>query len=348
MKEQILNIEFTRNLNIESNLQKLVKFIIDNRTNIYIDTVQTKAITSFPILSKSPISLIYQKYKNLHNLDIFSLIYSFEKENIPDILFWKYLNIDFGGLKDLYPKHHAMIASFPEYNSSIVFNLSDILNKERTKILNTTYFQKIIVRDLCSRAYSNFDDSWLNGELLSELTNFYSMIISFNISRIYNFSFQEQTLLSTIFSYYFLTKCINDKERKLQFLNTLNFLGNKNIIVSVVSLINDIIAENNFGDIDTQDKLIKTIHEIAPHRITNLNKTVFNTMCRNFNSDQIVSLMSIDYPGYWLYNILTSVSGDKTGLYFIFKKLNVMKKAIVFADNLLNSSEFFKSLRKDY
>lgn len=345
MKENIFNIEFTKITNMEQNIQKLIKFIIDNRTDIYIDTNQMNEITSFPSLNKSPVSLIYQKYKKLSNLDIFSLIYILDKANIPDILFWKYINIDLEAIKDVYPKQHNAISMLPEYRSKIIFNITDILNREKTKILNATYFQKIIIRDLCSRYYNNFEDSWMNRKLLTDLTNFYSMTISFNISRVYNFSFQEQILLSTIFSYYFLTKCINDKAQKISFMNNLTFLGNRNIIVSVIDLIQDIISENKYEDIDNQTKLIKVIHEILPNRIKTLDKKVFNTMCRNFNSDQIVSLMSIDYPGYWLYNVLTAVSGDKTNLYFIFKKLNYMKKAIVFSDDLINSAQFFQSIK---
>jgi len=346
MKKNLYDNDLLQMSNIENNLNKLVEFIIKNRQEIYIDTQKTSSITSFPMLSKNSINLIYHKYKFLSNLDLHSLIYIFDKETIPDILFWKHLNVDFSIVNDIYPKISNTISVFPEYNKKIIYNLTDILNKERTKILNVTQFQKDIVRDLCSRSYNAFENMWLTGKLLIDLANFYSMTISFNISRVYNFSYQEQTLLATIFSYYFLTKCISNKKEKISFMNNLDFLGNRSTIVSIVNSILDIIDENKYEDLDDQNKLIKIIYEISPHRIKSLTIKTFNSMCRTFNLNQIVSLLSIDNPGYWLYNILSSMSGDKTNLFFIFKKINYTKKAIVFCDDIYNSSEFFKSLEK--
>lgn len=347
MKKNLYNIDIIKMLDIDKNLTELNRFLIKNRTDIYIDTDKKNKLLDFSLLSRNFISTMYEKFKTVSNLDMFSFIQTFGHEEIPDILFWKYLNIDYYIIRDIFPNQYSVINSLPEYRSRILYNLHEILDKDLTKILNVTQFQKTVVRDLCSRSYNNFSDMWLTGDLLINLTDFYSMTTSFNISKLYNFSYPEQTLLSTIFSYYFLTKCIRDKDEKIKFMNNLSFLGNKVTIVSVVNIIQDIIEENGYIDIETQEQLLKVVHEISPKQIKSLDLKVFNTLYRNFGSDQIVSLISVDYPGYWLYNLLAAISGDKTNLYFILKKINKFKDVIVFSDNLLKSPMFFRSLIRD-
>ena len=260
------------------------------------------------------------------------------------MLYWKYMNADYVSIKHSYPSLANAISSLPEYHNRILYNLSDIIDKDQTKILNVTEFQKTVIRDLCSRSYSNFNDMWLTGDLLISLTDFYSMTISFNISKLYNFSYSEQLFLAIIFSYYFLTKCIKDKSEKIRFMNNLSYIGNKSTIVSVVNLIQDIIEEHKFNDIENQQQLLTVIQEISPKRIKSLDVKVFNTLYRNFNYNQIISLISVDYLGYWLYNVLTAISGDKSNLYFILKKINAFKNVVVFADKLLKSPIFYKTI----
>lgn len=347
MKQSLFDANINQFHDFDYSLRKFSEFLAQNRSSIYIDQNRREyLLNSIIMISKSPLSLFYHKIYDMTKLNMFGLLDLSKTSNFPEILLLKYMSIDTLFLKEYNQPIYNVIKTFPEFSDKIITNITTLLNKDRNKIIDITSFQKIVVRDLCSRSYGTYQNRWLSGKLLEYLTDFYSMAISNNLARVYNFSFQEQINIAIILAYYFVTKCIDNFDEKINFISNLKFLGSKNTIDSIVKSIVEFIKEKNYNELDNQQKLIETIKVLSPQRIVNLDLKIFNTLCRTFNSDQIVSLISIDYPGYWLYNIFTTTSIEKNNLYFIFKRINYLKKANQFMIELLNSPIFIESVSK--
>lgn len=344
MKYYIFDSKIFSLYDMNNNLKKLSKFIIENRSDINIEQDhKTKLFDSIKVLSKTPISNIFNYDRSLTNT--VNLVDLTTSSDIPEILLWKHFNVDVKIIEQFNKQAYNALSVFTEYRDKILYNITDILSADKTKITNHHIFLKSIARDLCSRSYFNYDDMWLTGKLLRQLVDFYSMAMSMTISRIYNFEYQEQIYIATIFAYYFVSKCIDNPEDAKAFVRSCKFLGDNLTISATMRGIEEALEEKDITEFSTQEQLIMILKELSPKRIDNMDVKVFNTMCRTFNLDQITSIMSIDYPAYWLYNVLCVLSGDKSNLMFTFKRGNYMKKAIEFGRDLIIDKNFYSSLR---
>jgi hypothetical protein len=328
---------------MHSDLKQLSRFIIENRDEITINHERkVELLNGISTLSKTPISDVFNNYKD-KIIDMFSLIDLSSTSNIPDLLFWKHFNTDVKIVKQLDKNIYNSLCTFREYQDKVIYNITDILSTDKTKIANNHSILKIISRDLCSRSYFNYSEMWLTGKLLRELCALYSMSISATISRIYNFDYQEQAFIATIFAYYFSLKCIKDNDDVKSFVISMTELGDRMVIRTTLSRIDENLEEDGI-ELNNQTNLIKVLKGLSPKRIDNMTVKVFNTIGRNFNLDQISSIISLEYPPYWLYNVLCAISGDKSNLAFTFKRLNTMKKAIEFGKSLVSDKAFRDSI----
>lgn len=342
-KQNILDSVILSSVNIINEIPNLTKYLINNRNSIVIPNDKLFILfKNIPYMSHSPITDFYNIIKQ-DDFEPFCFISTIDKSAVPDILLYKHFNIDFNFFNTIIPNKIQNIQYLPEFKNKIIINLLEYLDVKQTKILDVSGFYKILVRTLCSRSYDTFENVWINRDFIDFLTKTYSFIIGSNIARIFNFSIQEQSTLNIILAYYFINKCIiSDNKTKINFISNLSYLGNKIKILDTLNTIDDILNKKPFTEISS---LIFILKELSPNSLNKLNLSSFMTLVRTFNYNNLISIISIDYPGYWLYNLFCSVSGDRNNIFFIAKKINLLKEIIIFINNLLYNSMFIKSLQ---
>lgn len=329
----------------KDSIKSLINYLINNRHSCIIDKDKfLYMVNNIPSMSRNPISDMFFRLKDF-DYSYFLFISTLLQSNIPECLLYSYFNIDIKELKSFFPEYYNVLSSISEFKDKIIINLTNYLNKEQTKILDVTGLQKNICRSLCSRSYFNFESTWISGSFLYSFIKLYSIPIASNISRLYNLATNEMYLLAIIFGYYYLQKCvISSHEDYKKILSGFDYLGYSSNILSTVSLIDETLEEK-FKDtkLNTISKLIYVINELAPKRLTSLDERKFLTISRTYNYNSLVSLISIEYPGYWLYNIFSVTSGERNNLFFVYKNTNLLKESIAFVNNLLYSSDFWDS-----
>jgi hypothetical protein len=287
---------------------------------------------------------MYQQLKDLDLLRIISLINLHDINGVPEFFLLKHMNLDVCTVQSLDNRLYEALNVFPEYKNKIIFNITEYLNKDMTKIMNINLFQNFIIRDMLSRSYFLYKDIWLNRNLLFDLTKFYAVPISSTLGRIYNLNMQEQSIIGCILSYFFLSKCIDDKNAVLSFLPSLYFLGSNTIINENLKHILELEEKYPFNKGSNLIELVGMIKELSPVRLDVLDMVKFNTSLRTFNSNPIISLISGEYPPYWCYNVFACLSGNTSNLTFMFKRLNLMTEAIKFTNDFLKYDKFFNNL----
>ena len=342
-KQNILDSVILSSVNIINEIPNLTKYLINNRNSIVIPNDKlTILFKNIPYMSHSPITDFYNIIKQ-DDFESFCFISTIDKSAVPDILLYKHFNIDFNFFNSIIPNKIQNIQYLSEFKNKIIINLLEYLDVKQTKILDVSGFYKILTRTLCARSYDTFEDIWINRDFIDFLTKTYSLIIGSNIARIFNFSIQEQSTLNIVLAYYFINKCIiSDHKIKINFISNLSYLGNKIKILDTLNTIDDILNKKPFTEISS---LIFVLKELSPNSLNKLNLSSFMTLVRTFNYNNLISIISIDYPGYWLYNLFCSVSGDRNNIFFIAKKINLLKEIIIFINNLLYNSIFIKSLQ---
>ena len=344
MKISIYNTPLISQVN-KNTLQNLLQYLIHNRFTIVLNKDKmTMLINDIPTMSRNTISEFFDKLHET-NYEYFSFISTLFKSDIPECLLYNHFNVDIYELKSFKDSSLNILDTVPEYKDKIIFNLNAVLNKEQTKILDVITFQKVMVRSLCSRSYYNFKNAWINGSFINMLCKFYSIPIASNLSRLYNLSMSEMYNLAIIYAYFFVNKCTeipSEDQRKL--LSNYHYLGSSSNINNVTNLIDESLQKKYSSPyFDSLNKLVYIINEIAPKRLSNLDLKHFYTISRSFNYNSLVSLISIEYPGYWLYNLYTVTSGERNNLYFLMTNTNLLKETIQFISDLNYNPVFFSS-----
>lgn len=311
--------------NIELLLKELAKFIIDNRTNITLDYNKELEILKKSSLVNSPVVHLASMFRDflLSNKNIIKLLDVTTFNKIPEVLTFTYLDVDVKQIQDINNSIYKSINVFPEFEDKILINISNILNKNKD-ITDILALQSKLVRNILVRSYYSTDNLWISSSFITLLTEIYSIIISYNLARIYNLSIQEQQLIGIIFGIFFTQKCHN-KSTFNPIITNCTKLGPYITINSVVEQAKEVLdGEREL----TLDDVITIIVNIGPDRVKNLNRDILNRLCRNFHLNHIISLISIEYPPYWASSLLESLSGlNKTNMYHTLKKTNSIKLA---------------------
>jgi hypothetical protein len=339
-KQNLIHCYILEYFNIEENIIEIIKFLTENKTEIYIDENKINSLFSkLPNLSKSPISDFNKIIKDSYS-EYFSFISTIDKQSIPDTLLYKHYNYDFAILKQLLDKHTIdYLQSYKEYNNKIIINLVSYLSQKQDKILDAG-ITKILNRSLCARSYENFKSYWIDMSFIMFLSKTYSLILGSNIARLFNFNIQEQSIFNIIFAYYFVSKCIDaDNKELIKIVSNFNYLGTTENNLHVLNNIDEILQGKIF--IYLED-LIKVIGELSPKK-ANLKPNIFLNINRNYSYDNLVSLVAIQYPGYWLHILYSTVSGERNNTFFIAKRINLLKDIILYMSKLNHNQKFIDS-----
>ena len=324
-------------------LRELVNFVVLNRS-YRMSALDVKSLVSTRMLTDTPISSVFYKAIELRKDTIFSFL------RIPpiivatpEILTYTHTTFDLKQLDNVnYKDIQDTVRTSPEFVNTIVLNLTSLL-KRSGELSDTFAFQSFVVRDLLSRSYyDNKSTVWLAPTLLRYLCRFYNMSMSSSISSIYNLSFQEQQAIATVFSLYFMQMC-SDKDAAEVLVKTSKLgLGTPDQILDVISRTKDTLGDS-YPNMSL-DSACAAINNLGIARLTNIDRRFVYTRQRSVGPDILTSAMALEYPPYWCYLVLATLSGRKMGLLNVMKRNDFTRDAPAFIEDLVRSQSFLPAL----
>lgn len=347
MKQCIFDLSIIKLTQAEKTFKELFKYLVENKDIILPEHGHiVSLLKDIKLAEKTALDEILNHFIQTTYSNFSFIIVPIDK-SIPSILHSPYYPIDFNTLKRFkaYRAYLNTINSISGYNNKILINCTEYLNSGHTKVVDGFGISRYMIRGAYNRSYANYKDIWLTISELEPITKFYSSILSSAIAKMYNLDLKTQNIISIIFAYFFLQKCIEtDKLDNIQqLLCQFKFLGLSPKIKGILVQCEDILESKEILSIHD---IIKLLQELIGGRLSKINIKTIMAVARGFNINPIIGMLASEYPAYWVYSLACCVSGDRTGLYFTAKNINLLKEMVLFIDKLNSSRQFMLSLQK--
>jgi hypothetical protein len=238
------------------------------------------------------------------------------------------------------------IQSAPAFLQKAWVNLTPILGKKRVEsdpiyVTDIPRLQQLVVRALLSMSY-NDSDKWLEPRLSVFIIESYSMTIAGQLQIAFNLNFDEVRLVQTIFALFYAQRLSGSDEDLTRnwpiLINRCGFLGSQVELVEKLDMLSDFCGEDKLLSID---KCISILSKNGPSRMARFDSRGLYQMFSRSNAEAQSMLYALDYPPYWVYLVLKTLSNDKNPiLATTFKVTDLKKKAMLFGSEL-KSSKFF-------
>jgi len=327
--------------NVKDYARNARKFLLDNVNRITFDhDEETKILNTHDSMMHTVMSDLYQQALTEGKLNLFRLLILDKVDKIPSWFLISWLDIDTLELRSTDKQSADVLNTLSDYRDKILVDITPYYSKKRHGISDATSFYSRMVRAMLCRSYHNSESMWLSPNLIYQLAKFYSTILSTKISRIYKLTQQEQYVAATALTVYFVNKCSNDHNVISPMMGKMDFLR-RNIDTRPIY---DYISEHYDNHSYDLAAVAKVIVEFGPSRIDQFNVSTFYSMNASLTSNQIISLIALEYPPYWCHLIISALSGDKTSMYHSIKTLNLKREAMEFQNEILKTSSFIRSL----
>lgn len=232
-------------------------------------------------------------------------------------------------------------------------NLSPILGRKRSpsdpiNVTDIPRMQQLVIRALLSMSY-NDSDRWLEPRLLVFIIESYSMTIASQLQIAFNLNFDEVRLVQTVFALY-MAQLVSGKDEDTvkswpSIINRCNFLGSQADIMDKLSVIDEALDGDHTLSID---RCIEMLKKNGPPRMARFESRMLYQMFSRTNAEAQSMVFALDYPPYWVYLILKTLSNDKNPIIAtIFRISDLKKKAMLFASDLKSSKFFIPMVNRD-
>lgn len=325
-------------------LRELVNFVLLNR-GYRMNAVEVRSMLNIKSLATTAISSIFSRaIDEFHRETLFSFLrIPPTVVAAPEVVTYNHVTFDMKQLNT--PSNvgsYTTLGVIPELANTIVSNVTPLLRRSG-ELTDALSFQSLMVRDLLSRSYfTNTTTTWLTPTLLRFLCRFYNMSMASAVSGAYNLTYQEQQVVATVFSLYFM-QLVSDTDTAESLVKTSKLnLGLPDQILGVISRLKDILGDRyaamNLTDVCTG------LNNLGITRLTNVDTKFIRTRQKFIGPDVLTSSLAIEYPPYWCYLVLSTLSGRKMGLTMTMKRNDLSKDAPTFAKDLLFSQSFLAAL----
>jgi len=339
----IFDIFTTRTTINTAQLAELVNFIVFNR-GYKLDPVAVKAMLTVKPLTTTPIGALFTRALDLHKDNLFSFVrIPSAVVATPEVVTYSHVTFDLKQINTSSDQNlYAMVKALPDFADTIFCNVTALLRRTGEPI-DALNMQSVIIRDLLSRSYyDNRSTAWLTPSLLRYLCRFYNMSMSSAVGTVYNLTYYEQQTVAIVFALFFLQR-VSDTQTAEAMIKTTNLgLGSAMQINDVITRLKDVLTTKY--DALSLDDVCIGINQLGIGRLANINRKFLYTRMRSIGPDVFTSAMALEYPPYWCYLVLATLSGRKMGLTNTLKRNDIAKDAPVFADDLLKSQSFLPSL----
>lgn len=338
-KISLFDTEFAKLNGLDHGSNTTVKYLIDNRRIILTDS-ERKAIYDTKGLASTAASAIVNGLASEGLLDMFTLVdTSLSSQSLPELLAISEFTVD---MKQM-PGSTNVMNSIKEYKNRIVFNTAPIIKRTRegyVTLTNLNDFHLMITRGALVNSYYTANGSyWLNPNLLKFITRSYSSILAVPIVRHFRLSIPEQLLIETILSYFIMSRMADNY---IELLLQCDFLGSKITIKNTIDSIEDRLGKDSVMSLSSMCDLMVAC---GPEHMSKFNVDIFKRMCGSMGSSSISTNIALEYPPYWVYQLIYTLSDNKTYLGVLLQQTRLLKPAEQFLQTLISSRQFIPALK---
>lgn len=337
---------FTAKLTVNNaQLAEIVNFIMTN-TDVRLSMAQSGDLVKVKPLIPTPISEVFSRAVDLGKDRLFSFI-NIPKAivTIPEVITYTHLTYDFKQLEPVAKNLYDVIHHLPNYSDTILSNVTTILKSRTNELSDSQAFQANCVRDLLSRSYyTNTSSLWLTPSIIRYLCRCYNMSIGIAVAGLYGLTYQEQSIISTVFAYYFMHQVTSSSDAEA-FIKS-NKLGLPPVaeIDGILNRFKELVGDK-YTDLGLDD-VCDNLPKMGFQRMVAFNRKVLYTRTKNLGPDLYTSTMAIEYPPYWAYLVLLSQSGRKIGLYERIKNTSTLHSDVKeYCNDLLKTHSFLQALK---
>jgi hypothetical protein len=316
-------------------INDLVKYLITYRNEIIIDQGQQKQILSQKSGLKTPISEIFAHLIREGIEDILKLIV-IPKSIIdtPEVLTYPHLTFD---IYQLYPvaENAARSLGVTDFNKKIITNVTPWYSTRTEQVTSLSSLQSSVVRDLFSRSYFTSDRTWISPRVVRSTGKVYTMSLATTVAGKYQLTAPQMKIISIPIAYYYFSQILDPSEIEPFLMGSSGALklDRSTDVQGILAVINEHIKDPARM---TLDDLCLVLRNIGIQKLQ-INPMILNTITKSWGKDIYTSKMSLEYPPYWVYNLLLAGSGEKTGLYHLLKRMGADREIDEIVKNILSS-----------
>ena len=321
-------------------------FLIKNGPYVIVPESQMSDIASAKLFSSTPMSKMFQDICSAGKLTNFVFLnFTQLKDSIPEAVSYDEITID-GKVIPSVP--------VPAQMQKCWINLTPVLSAK------DSYHGSLILTDMAAAASmivraalcQTFDDvvgMWLNPKMASEVIECYASIAGHVCRQTYNLNFEEQKFVETLFATY-MAQMLGPADGDLKvppLLLRCTFLGSANDIIGRLESINQ-YRELNGDSVLRPAKICEIIAKAGPPRMNHFLPQNFYRSMSASSLDSQTMLVAIDYPPYWVYQMLKNVSGYKNPLISTAMRMNLKLKNLMtqFGTELQGSGVIVEQLNR--
>lgn len=340
----LFDTSFAKARSLTTMAQTAVPFIIKNGPLVVLNDIRD--LEAVRVFSSTPLSKLFQDITNAGKLSNFTFLnLSRFNKDIPEILALDDIVIDAktipttpvpAQLQKCWINITPITSVKDSYNGSL--NISD-----------AAAFASMIVRAAIVQSYNDSVTAWLNPRLATIVIENYAMTISHVLRQAFTLGFEEEKFVQTLFAAYF-AQLLGDKNAPLKvppMLMRCTFLGSAADILGRLEQIEQ-YRENGGEDILHPIKICGILAACGPERMKKFVPTMLYRFLSSSSLDSQTMMIAVDYPAYWVFQMLRVASGYKNPIMSNVIKLNTQMKTKIngFAQELQSSNQILSKLNR--
>lgn len=328
---------------LQQQAERALPFLISYKDMVLVSELDIQALAKMRTFSNTVLNELAVlagnegKYSSINFLNFNGFTSS-----IPEILTVNDITID-----------GMTVQGAPAFLQRAWVNLTPILGKKKVMsdpiyVTDIPRLQQLVIRALLSMSY-NDSDRWLDPGLSTFIIESYSMTIAGQLQIAFNLNFDEVKLVQTIFALFYAQR-LSGKDEDLSrnwpiLINRCSFLGSQTELVEKLNMISDFCGEDKLLSID---KCISILAHNGPSRMARFDSRGLYQMFSRSNAEAQSMVYALDYPPYWVYLVLKTLSNDKNPILAnTFKVTDLKKKAMLFGSELKSSKTFIPMVMRN-
>lgn len=339
-KPTIGSTTFGYMLGINAKAVDATAFLIKN-PEVVMREKGLEILKNLRIHTRTPMTDIFIHLVEAEKLPMFTITdMTISRESIPELF----------TLNDITVDGKYLNASIPKTYQNAWINLTPILSKRDAynsaggfSIADIPTMAALFARGaLCMSYNDNASQGWLSPVLNTFIVESYvSMIVPY-IAQYYKLEYDERKLVETIFATYYAQLLQPEEMDPMSppLLMRCGFLGSPAEIKLRLSVFEETRELNNMQRLSI-GSCCKLLTMVGPSRMKDFTADkVYIPLTRSAVDSQAMSI-ALDYPPYWVYQLMTNVYGSKNPMLNNLIRYNEMKGKIMKFTMELNASKLF-------
>lgn len=340
----LFDTPFAKARSIPGLVSPALAFLTKNLSLVLLRDNQLEELARIRLLSSTPVCRMFQDLASVGKLDNFCFfnLTNF-KGDTPEIL----------ALDDVVVDGRMLpAATTPAQLQKCWINLTSIVGKKDSyngniTITDTTALASTVVRSAITSVFHD-NDTWIHPKLAAMVIENYALTIGHVLSQLYMLTREESLLVQTLFAAYY-AQCLSssDTPRDLPpILLRCQFLGSGADIFNRMTLIRD-LRDMGGNDILTPAKICDLLTHVGPPRLKKLVPQQLYRIISSSSIDSQTMMIAIDFPPYWIYQMLRVASGYKNPtMSTVVKVYNLKNKLEQFADEFHRTNVCVEQLNR--